>query len=281
MNTTAATTTFGVKYRTKLEEPVVMYISLVVYSGGSLVSLLGIISMATFKTLVQYIRGTLISFSIANLFGSAYLLLCTIMVYFDINIRVEPNDFPLIVGIVCSTALSLSHLTCIVLAEYIIISARFRRASKSFTGFLFISWVVCITACSNLIFVAERTQMIIAFTLIVFSFIAFVFFYVTVMKYHRNRASYISAIKNSYLRGETPPTYSSGNILFPRIIVASYFASVLPFAIRDVYDVTQTQDHSVISTTDIVFVILFSFNFYIAGIVSIGLRCKRDQIAPA
>ena len=249
-----------------------LYINLIVYGGGVLISIIGIICMIKVTSLVENIRGTLISFSVANLFGTGFLFFYTVVTNYNFGMKI--HEFRLFVGLICSLTLSLSHLVCMVLAEYILISSRFRRASASFKGFLFISWVVCVSACSNLIFVTEETQAIVFFTLIIFSFFAFVIFYITVMKFHRNRACYISAIRKSYLRGNTPSRYKDGEILFPRIIVASYFACVLPFAIRGIFDYIATGSFAD-NSWDFIFLIVFSLNFYFVGFVCIYLRLRK------
>ena len=244
-------------------------ITLVVDSLGVILSAIAIVCMATIKELNSIFSGTLLSHSVANLLGGFFFLWTTISEIY--HLKFEQINPPPVVSMTVSVMLSMAHLMCLVLAEYIQISGRFRYVTKSFRPVIVIIWFLTMCMCSVLFFLDAKITEVFSFTFIIITWLGFIVFYTSVMKYYRNHrlriVQYsINNIKDPILAKE---------IYFPRVVLAVYFACTLPWAFKEAHYVNN--DLSVRDSMSYYLIMVYSLNFHVVSLTCIYLRCRNYE----
>ena len=243
--------------------------TLVIDTIGIILSIIAIICMSTIKELDSIFSGTLLSHSFANLLGGFFFLWATFSEIFLIEIPgINPST---VISMSVSVMLSIAHLLCLVLAEYIQISGRFRYVTKSFRPLLVIVWFLAICVCSVLFFLDTKTTEVISFVSIIISWLGFIAFYTSVMKYYRNHHSRIV----QYSINNIKDPVLGKDIYFPRIILAVYFVCTLPWAFKEAHYVKNSL--SVFDSLSYYMITVYSFNFHAVSLTCIYLRCRNNE----
>ena len=172
---------------------------------------------------------------------------------------------------VISIMLSICHLLCLVLAEYIYLSGNFKYVTQSFRPLLGIMWFVAICLGSVILFLDKDTCEVIAVSLVILFWIMLVAFYMTVMKRYRNRRQRIVR----YSKGNIRNAAMLRNIFFPRVVLAVYFVCALPWAVKEAHYVRLHLDD--LDSYSYLFIMVYSLNFHVVSVVCLYLRCRREE----
>lgn len=246
-----------------------LYVTLVIDTIGILLSSIAIVCMVTIKELDSIFTGTLLSHSIANVVGGLFFLFSTITEMLHVVIKgINP---PTVISMAVSIMLSIAHLLCLVLAEYIQISGRFRYVTKSFRPVLVIVWFLVFCSCSVLFFLDRKTTEMISFTIIIISWLGIIAFYTSIMKYYRNHQSRIVQYSISNIRD---PVVGK-DIIFPRVILAVYFFCTLPWAFKEAHYVKNNL--SVYDSVSYYLITVYSLNFHVVSLTCVYLRCRNNE----
>ena len=246
-----------------------LYVTLVIDAIGILLSIIAIVCMATIKEMDPIFRGTLLSHSIANVVGGLFFVWTTVTEMLHVEFKqINP---PTVVSMAVSIMLSIAHLLCIVLAEYIQISGRFRYVTKSFQPLLVIIWFLVMCSCSVLFFLDTKTTEMISFTIIIISWLGIIAFYTSIMKYYRNHQSRIVQYSISNIRD---PVVGK-EIRFPRVVLAVYYLCTLPWAFKEAHYVKNSM--SVYDSISYYLITVYSLNFHAVSLTCVYLRCRNNE----
>jgi len=230
---------------------------------------MAIVSMVTVKSMKSTFSGTLLSYSVANLLGGLMFLWTTLSSMLEIEVsNMNPST---VVSMVLSVILSISHMLCLVLAEYIYLSGHFKYVTESFRPLLSIMWFVAICLGSVILFLEKDTCEIISVTLVIISWVILVIFYMTVMKRYRNHRQRIVRYSKPNIRNAAMVR----NIFYPRVVLAVYFLCALPWAFKEAHYVRLHLDD--LDSFSYVFIMVYSLNFHVVSIVCLYLRCRQPE----
>lgn len=244
----------------------ILYVYMGVNIFGFVVTLINFVCLLTIKTLNTNLRGTLLSFSFANLFGVLFFLWDSLDNLYELGID---HEFSLLIGLCYSVLLTFAHLLCLVLAEYTIISAKYRHIGRTFNGLMVMLWIICVSLCSLLMFTKARTLRIVTVCLILLPWFGFTLFYLIVMKKQRNRKVQIECYieKNQRINKRR-----KSDIMFPRFILVTYYLCSLPLACKEAYYVAENQP--IHQTETFIMLIIYSVNFIFISSAAIYLRTR-------
>lgn len=233
--------------------------------------IVSLVCMWTVKNINRTIQETLVSFSFANLMGASFFVWNGIAVIQHIGVKDMSKNF--LIGFCCSMLLSVVHLSCIVLAEFIIVSSHFKDFTRSFRGVLGICWFISIILCTFVIFLELQVAQTLTFVVIVLSWSSFIVFYLTVMRKYRNRRCNLNFYKSSQIRDCQE---IGQEIYFPRVIVVSYYLCALPWAFKEIFYIyNNIEDEE--DATSIWTLIVYSLNYYLISFVCLHLRFRNSD----
>ena len=254
----------------RLSEGVFIF-SFAVNLSGFVLIFVSIICLATIKNLIETLRGTLFSLSVGNLLGCSFLLYYSIVRKYDIGIGIMEHKihFLMTSGVNFTVMLAVCHMFCLTLAEYGIV--RCKHSMENFTGLLIISWILSGTSCSLLIFGDFGNIKNITAGIVFISFLCFLIIYICSIEKHRNRKRRVERFKKLAMHGAV--RNSRRNIIFPRLMLVSYFLSVLPWATQQVH--YSIKNMKIEHFTEFILLVIYSLNFHVIAILCIFMRTRK------
>uniref|UniRef100_A0A7M5V6A5 Uncharacterized protein n=1 Tax=Clytia hemisphaerica TaxID=252671 RepID=A0A7M5V6A5_9CNID len=249
---------------------ITLILTLAIDSCGILLSIMAIVAMVTVKNLPNTFSGTLLSHSVANFIGGLLFLWTTVSEM--LHIEIEGMNPTTIISMAISVVLSLSHLLCLVLAEYIHVSGQFKYVTKSFRPLLAIVWFLAICLSSVLFFLDKTTTEFICLIGIIVCWIGLIAFYTSVMKMYRNHRHEIARYSKTHV---TNPV-SHRDIFFPRVILAAYFFCSLPWAFKEAH-YAKNSSLKPSDDTSYYMIVVYSLNFHVVSIICLYLKCRNAE----
>lgn len=252
---------------------------LLVNVTGFILTLTSIVLVILNGALEISLRSILISYSVANLIGIAFIVCDILSSICDGNIR----SFMAI-----SVLLTLTHLLILLLVEYVILTSSTRRRLQNFTGLLIIAWIISISL-GIVITVTDspvhrnvgRLVFSIGFMVVVLAIVAT--FVLVLQKHHDVRERFLSfrrkQVNLAHHRDNSVKRY--WKLYHPTIILISYILCGLPWVLKELYEGVTTKK----AVKDFNFAVLFiySINFYWPSAVCIHLwlaKRKNRRIVP-
>ena len=243
--------------------------SFVINSSAILLSVVSIICLGMMKKMHGAFRVSSLSFSVANLVSTSVLLYHTTVIN---NVHEEHTTLLLLSELNCSLMiLTLLHLFCLVLVEYIIVSSRWKKTEKNFTGLLIISWVMTACVCGIIISAKRKIIKVITAGVLLLAFIAVLLIYTVFIQKHRYRKRKVLMFKSRNIKGGLK--YSETNLIFSRLILASFFLFALPWTCYQLY-ISMT-DESIEFSVEFALLAVYSLHFHFMSILCIFMWARK------
>ena len=244
-------------------------VTLVTNCGGVLSTVLSVASVITDTEMEESLRSIFLSFSIANVIGTAMLAYDTIV---PICYHEEER---LSFVMTISVMLSLSHLMLLIIDQHIMLTAQRKRVAKDFTGLIIISWLISITI-GMMNVVSHQQARIIFAVMFVLIMLLLAASYITITTKHYRKKRLKRAYQLTFLRKNLHITKVVKKFWmhkFFTIIIISYACCSILWVVNELREGFQTNaDNPFVHSTAL---ILYSLNFYFPSAICIYLRCMQ------
>ena len=240
-------------------------VTLVTNFGGVLFTVLSLACLSTHTEMEKSLRTIFLSFSVANLMGTAMLSYDTIA-YICYH-EAEKKSIVMTISVI----LSLSHLMILLLSEYIALASR-KRMAKDFLGLIVISWIISITI--GMVNVVSRREVRVAFS-ITFLLIVLILVgsYVSIFNEHLKKNKSKKVYQSTFLQRNSDITRNMKKFWMLKlnaIIIFSYAGCSIPWLINEMRDEFSTDtENSVIYSASL---IIYSLNFYFPSAICMYLK---------
>lgn len=239
--------------------------------------LLSIISIPCFMSISRRrcagsFKDTLISYTFVNILTSAYIIFSTCVIKFQIAFEL---DFSFLLGLNCSVLLSVAHLVCLSIAEYVIISSRLTNETKRFTGLIAMCWILGASGCSLLFNVSVGTLQLVIPIVLFTGIIGMAFVYCCLMSKYRYRKRKIDFYKMRNERG-IKKKLRGKNMIFPRLIIVLFFLSSLPMGCIQLYYRTKGILHEE-DEMGFEMILIYSLHFIYVAVICICVKIRSSK----
>jgi len=260
-------------YGKPIEQTGILFLlTLTMDTSALLLNIASAIAMVTIKEgRIKFIyKEILLSMSLGNVLGSSGFIIDTLT-----NFCEDHSSLTTIAGKhrYCSILLMLTHLCCLISADYSVRRPRSQPKKKRITGLLVLSWVMSI--CIGGLVESEYSQHFGRQSIAVinlFFLVSMVLFYLTVMRNLKQKILKVQRIRDTFF-GDDDKRYSRDPrrriSKFPRLIIGSFLLLSVPWCFVEM--VKEPGAHMLFHRLA---KIVYSIQFHIVGFICLNFRLR-------
>jgi len=245
-------------------------VTMIATGGGVASTLLAIACVVTNTTMDPSYRSILLSFSIANVLGTAMLA------YDTISLICKHSTERLSFVITISVMLSLSHLFMLTIDQWNMLQQK-NRSARDFTGLILILWIISITI-GMMNVVSDETRLAFALVfLLCLTFLLASFCFIISKHFHQKRLKRGYQSKYLAMNKTSTKTFQKYWMLeYFGVMIISYAMTSVMWGVNEVREsVNPANEIPLLHSATL---ILYSLNFYFPSGICIYLRFLEFMI---